>query len=488
MRQLVGLCLTVLACSVNGEIEPTEWDEFVKVATDANWKDVVEKEPLIMVEFYAPWCGACKQMQPYYDKAAKILSEQEKPIPMAKLDAIDNPSQAGLAGLSGYPTLKIFRHGVMSSYTGTLSRIDGLEDKLVDYMNDQVGLSSVVITDSKILKQTFNKKTLDHVAIVGYFPREKDIDFRYFLQVADSFRGRFSFYHVNDASVLESAGYYSGKGAIQIYRPWSGKNFRVMFKGQIFKKSLTDWVLEHGLPPVGVADYDRLKLYQDRKLPILKAIVHSDSVEKKENDLIDLLMPIHKKFGKKVLFVISGETKDYGHSEDDLEKGIFIIEDGKKKFQFDSEEDGKLINWVEKFTKKKLTVHAKSEKIPKKAKAGNVQVVVGKNFNDIVMDDSKDVLLEIYAPWCGHCKKLEPIYKDLAKAFKHSKDIVIAKLDQTSNEVPNKDFKAGGFPTILFASAKNKKPIKYEGARELDDMVAWIKEQSTVTIVEEEEL
>lgn len=77
--------------------------------------------------------------------------------------------------------------------------------------------------------------------------------------------------------------------------------------------------------------------------------------------------------------------------------------------------------------------------------------VVGSTFNDIVMvpsptsvsvsinrcqDPSKDVLLEFYAPWCGHCKSLAPVYKKLAKYVKGVKDLVIAKIDGTANYHP----------------------------------------------------
>lgn len=44
-----------------------------------------------------------------------------------------------------------------------------------------------------------------------------------------------------------------------------------------------------------------------------------------------------------------------------------------------------------------------------------LQVVVAENFDAIVNDDSKDVLIEFYAPWCGHCKNLEPKYKELGE-------------------------------------------------------------------------
>lgn len=48
----------------------------------------------------------------------------------------------------------------------------------------------------------------------------------------------------------------------------------------------------------------------------------------------------------------------------------------------------------------------------------DVTIVVGKTVDSIVFDEKKDVLLEVYAPWCGHCKALEPVYKKLAKRFK----------------------------------------------------------------------
>lgn len=77
----------------------------------------------------------------------------------------------------------------------------------------------------------------------------------------------------------------------------------------------------------------------------------------------------------------------------------------------------------------------KSEEIPADNSAP-VKVVVGKSFDDIVLDETKDVLVEFYAPWCGHCKALEPKYDELAQKLAYNNNLVIAKLDATANEVP----------------------------------------------------
>ena len=68
----------------------------------------------------------------------------------------------------------------------------------------------------------------------------------------------------------------------------------------------------------------------------------------------------------------------------------------------------------------------------------------------------------MYAPWCGHCKKLAPIYSKLAKRFASIDSVVIAKMDGTENE--HKKVEAKGFPTILFYPAgEDKEPITFDG-------------------------
>jgi protein disulfide-isomerase-like protein len=72
----------------------------------------------------------------------------------------------------------------------------------------------------------------------------------------------------------------------------------------------------------------------------------------------------------------------------------------------------------------------------KKVKAPPSFVVdlTSSNFDKVVLDSSKNVLVEFYAPWCGHCKQLTPKYNELAKIFAGEKDVIVAKIDAAEEE------------------------------------------------------
>ena len=66
----------------------------------------------------------------------------------------------------------------------------------------------------------------------------------------------------------------------------------------------------------------------------------------------------------------------------------------------------------------------KSETPSEEDTKGDVVVVKGSSFNELVLDNTKDVLVEFYAPWCGHCKNLAPTYDELGAKFKDDAEVV----------------------------------------------------------------
>ncbi|KAI0595668.1 thioredoxin-like protein [Biscogniauxia sp. FL1348] len=106
--------------------------------------------------------------------------------------------------------------------------------------------------------------------------------------------------------------------------------------------------------------------------------------------------------------------------------------------------------------------------------------LVPSNFDDVVLKSGKPTLVEFFAPWCGHCKNLAPIYEDLAQVFATSKDVQIAKVDADAERSLGQQFGVQGFPTLKWFDGKSDKPIDYKGGRDLDSLTAFITEHTGV--------
>lgn len=103
------------------------------------------------------------------------------------------------------------------------------------------------------------------------------------------------------------------------------------------------------------------------------------------------------------------------------------------------------------------------------------------NFDDVVLKSGKPTLVEFFAPWCGHCKTLAPIYEELGFAFEHAKDKVqIAKVDADAERALGKRFGVQGFPTLKYFDGKSDKPTDYSSGRDLESLSAFITEKAGV--------
>lgn len=105
--------------------------EDVLTLTGDTFAATVEAAPLILVKFYAPWCGHCRRVAPDYEQAAGILKGR---VPLAKVDATVEATLAEQYKIEGYPTFYLFRRGVPEEYTGGRQA-----SGFVQWMEEQMG-------------------------------------------------------------------------------------------------------------------------------------------------------------------------------------------------------------------------------------------------------------------------------------------------------------------------------------------------------------
>ena len=75
----------------------------------ANFESTISDNDIVLVDFWADWCGPCKRFGPIYEKS----SEQHGDVVFAKLDTDANQQLSGQLGIEGIPTLMAFREGVL---------------------------------------------------------------------------------------------------------------------------------------------------------------------------------------------------------------------------------------------------------------------------------------------------------------------------------------------------------------------------------------
>jgi protein disulfide-isomerase A1 len=187
----------------------------------------------------------------------------------------------------------------------------------------------------------------------------------------------------------------------------------------------------------------------------------------------------------------SGILEYFGMKKTDLP--AFILADmggggSMKKYPYTGAMKGEQISaHITAFTSGKLKPSLKSEEPTAADLEGDVAVLKGKSFNEVVMDNTKDVLVEFYAPWCGHCKKLAPIYDELGAKLADNDNVVIAKMDSTANEIDVEGVNVSGFPTLYWFKGNDKaNPVLYQGGRDLESFLAYIKENAHNEVSHEE--
>jgi len=436
-----------------------ETDEGVIVLTEANFDEVVNSMDNVLVEFYAPWCGHCKNLAPHYAKAA-----QNSDFNLAKVDATENGALAQRFGVRGYPTLKFFEGNVdtFRDYTGgrtedtLLSWLKKNTVNELDELSSQEAIDAFIDTNERAV--IYYTTSDDHSSVIS---AHRQTDFFEFAVVTDS-----TLVGDNEGKIVlhvdftdDVATHDVSEGNILEFLNNNGFDIVVQFEREHYPRLMEnhDWLV------IVVVDYNDNK---DDVVEFLREVATENT-----NFAIT--------YGDKAVW--GNTAAQVGASGTKFPTAIAIGtpqgETAQQQIVFDESNEftkESFAAWLPTLVDGSYSVFVKSEPIPE-SNDGPVKVIVAKSYDDFV-DGSKNVFIKYYAPWCGHCKNLIPVWNELGEHFENNDQVVIAKLDATANQV-DKKFGVTGFPTLILNKADGSF-VKYDGARDFDSLKDWVYEQT----------
>jgi len=445
-------------------------EEGVLVLTDKTFDEAVGEYEYVLAEFYAPWCGHCKNLAPEYAKAAQALANTNPNVRLAKIDCTVEKELASRFGIKGFPTLKFFTKGAGDvPYEGGRTAPD-----IISWLKKKSGPSAVEIKSVEDAEVQIGNNDV----LVIFFGAASGEAYEAFLKVAQSSED-VAFAHTSEHSVAEKYG--ANNDNVVLFKKFDeGKN---VHSGNVDVETLKSFIDEHKEPTV--ASFDQ-KVAQKIFGSGLDAIFLIRGDNEAGASAEESFRTVAKELKGKIAASIARFEDSFGSrlaeyigvGKDNL-PAIRLVRPGKNnlKYVFEHEFSVENIkNFFQDFINDKLKPFFKSEKIPDPDNEENVKIVVGKNFEDVVVNNDKNVLVEYYAPWCGHCKTLAPIYATLATKLKNVDDLVIAKMDATANEVDG--LSVQGFPTIKFYPKGSKNaPVDYDGERTEEGFIKYLTEK-----------
>ncbi|KAG6860234.1 hypothetical protein C0995_013840 [Termitomyces sp. Mi166 len=462
------LSLLALASLVLGEAT----SDVLKL-TSADFDDTVKNHELILVEFFAPWCGHCKALAPHYEEAATAL--KEKNISLANVDCVDQADLCQAHEVQGYPTLKVYKNGVPADYHGP-RKADGI----ISYMIKQSLPAVSEVTAAN--HEEFTKA--DKLVVLAYLPTSTSLPAPEFSAVAEQHRDDYLFGLTTDEEAAKAAGVTVP--AVVVYRTYDEPQSVYPYPVADAQSSdIKDWLSELAIPVIDEVSGENYQIYATSPKPL--AYLFLDPTSESKDATIDNIRSVAKKYKSKVNFVWIDAIKFGDHAKalnlQEAKWPAFVVQNLEKQLKYPFDQSKEVTpeaadEFVGEYLAGKIEPTLKSQPIPE-SQDDAVYTLVGKSFDQVVFDDSKDVFVEFYASWCGHCKRLAPVWENLAENFADRKGLIVAKMEAQENDLPaSVPFRISGFPTLKFKPAGTREFIDYEGDRSLESLTAFIEEHA----------
>uniref|UniRef100_A0A8C4VCA3 Protein disulfide isomerase like, testis expressed n=1 Tax=Falco tinnunculus TaxID=100819 RepID=A0A8C4VCA3_FALTI len=340
-----------------------------------------------------------------FAKAAQQLKKEAPRIQFGKMDVTHQPDLRKEFNIQEFPTVKFFvDDGHFNSLPSTGVR---QASAFITWVKRRTGPSTVLINSTDQAEAIINA---DDLAVIGFFKvihwKTQKAEMAFGMTASEDIHANYGIQR-NTLVVFKKVGVQNGTDTESFVSQTSVKIFDVPVENHILL-----------FTPTNSETFSAI--YENYK---------SAAVE----------------FRGKIMFVLvntnetrNGRVFEYFRIRDVDIPAVRILNltsNAMYKMPADEVTVENLKEFCQSYLNGKAKLHLSSEEIPEDWDKMPVKVLVGKNFNSIVFNKTMTVFVMFYAPWSYDCRKLLPIWDKLGEQYASHKDIIIAKIDITANDI-----------------------------------------------------
>lgn len=344
----------------------------------------------------APWCGHCKSLAPEYAKAAKQLSDGGSAIKLGKVDATEETSLAEEYGVRGYPTLKFFRSGAPMEYSGGRNAED-----IVSWLKKKTGPPAHELESNDDVA-AFVKD--NNVAVIGFFKNRDSDKAKAYLAVAGGI-DETPFGITGTESVFPE--YEAEDGTIILFKSFD--EGKAKYEGEPTEAAIKQFINVQSMPLIVDFNHDTAQKIFGGEIKSHLLFFVSKEAGHFEKHAVPL-RELAKQHREKVLFVsINSDEEDhqrilefFGMKKEEVPSMRLIrMEEDMAKYKPTASDISpeSVKAFVQDYLDGKLKQHLLTQELPEDWDKTGVKTLVSSNFDEVVFNKGKDVLVEFYAPW-----------------------------------------------------------------------------------------
>uniref|UniRef100_U3J2G5 protein disulfide-isomerase n=1 Tax=Anas platyrhynchos platyrhynchos TaxID=8840 RepID=U3J2G5_ANAPP len=378
----------------------------------SNFDRALKETKYLLVEFYVSLPQASQNLSEEFAEAARQLKKEAPRIQFGKIDVTDQHDLRKEFNIQEFPTVKFFVDG---------SREDPIDCKgvrqasaFITWVKRRTGPSTVLINSTDQAEAMINA---DNLAVIGFFKELRNNSMEVFCETAKDVP-EMPFGMTSREDVCANYG-------IQ-------KNTLVVFKKVGVMEQLLILVSQTSVKIFDVPVENHILLFIPTNSKTFNATYENYKSAAME-------------FRGKITFVLvntnetrNGRVFEYFRIRDIDVPAVRILNltsNAKYKMPADEVTLENLRHFCQSYLDGKAKIHLSSEEITEDWDKMPVKVLVGKNFNRIVFNKTMTVFVMFYAPWSHDCRKLLLIWDELGEKYQNRKDIIIAKIDVTANDI-----------------------------------------------------